>query len=216
MIHSNNKEEGLLSVKAKIDEMWMQDKWNFLKQVNLVIGLVGMIIFLSGSWGAWATTPVSLDDSETVMRMIVKANAKMDLKTLEKYMAADEDTMDFIMVVERKVMPTKAGDSAVEKDLTGLWEIQEEDRVYQATLNAQGNGPYNWQEGRIQTEKLVDRLWSGTWHQKGNDREGGFEVLLSEDGKTAEGAWWYLRVGSQKNIPPREWGGTYKIKRLSP
>ncbi|MDH3771407.1 MAG: hypothetical protein OET79_10550, partial [Nitrospirota bacterium] len=98
----------------------------------------------------------------------------------------------------------------------GEWEIQEEDKAYQATLDAMGNGPYNWQEGRIQTEKVADRLWSGTWHQKGNDREGAFEVLLSEDEKTADGVWWYLRVGTQKNIPPREWGGTYKIKRLSP
>ena len=107
------------------------------------------------------------------------------------------------------------GASLMEVDLSGEWEIQEEDKVYQATLDPQGNGPYTWQEGRIQTEKLMNRLWSGTWHQKGNDREGAFEVLLSEDGTTAEGVWWYVRVGSQKNIPPREWGGTYKFKRVS-
>ena len=49
----------------------------------------------------------------------------------------------------------------------------------------------------------------------GNDREGGFEVLLSEDGTQAKGVWWYLRVGTQKNIPPREHGGTYTWKRLT-
>ena len=104
----------------------------------------------------------------------------------------------------------------VEINLTGKWEIQEEDRAYQATLDAKGNGPYSWQEGRIQTEKVENRLWSGTWHQKGNDREGGFEVLLSKDGKTANGTWWYLRVGTHTNIPPRLEGGTYTMKRLSP
>lgn len=105
--------------------------------------------------------------------------------------------------------------SLVEVDLSGEWEIQEEDKTYRATLNAQGNGSYTWQEGHIQTKQLINRLWSGTWQQKGNDREGGFEVLLSEDGNTAEGVWWYARVGTQKNIPPREWGGTYKLTRLS-
>jgi hypothetical protein len=69
----------------------------------------------------------------------------------------------------------------------------------------------SWHEGRIQAEKVVNRLWSGTWHQKGNDREGGFEVLLSEDGTTADEVWWYLRVGTQNNIPTRKWGGSNKI-----
>ncbi len=278
---------------------------------RLVPLLLGVIVFFCGSWGAWANTPENLDDPETVIRMIVKANAEMDLKTLETHMAADEDTVGYTiggrkyigwkdvkqafeeefsmlsgltidilnlkvwqqgevawfameidynrevqtadgpikktwplrdtgvlsrregtwmlvnwhesmrepikpLTVARKVPPTEAGVNPVEINLTGEWEIQEEDKAYQATLDAKGNGPYNWQEGRLQTEKIVDRLWSGTWHQKGNDREGAFEVLLSEDGKTADGVWWYLRVGTQKNIPPREWGGTYKIKRLSP
>jgi len=276
-----------------------------------MIGLVSMIMVLGGSWGAWAKAPGSLDDPETVIRMIVKANAAMDLKALEKPMAADADTLsntiggckyigwkdvkqafeeEFSMIsgltsdilnlkiwqkgevpwfameidynrevqtadgpikeiwplrdtgvlnhregkwmlvnwhesmgepskplaVERVIQPTEAGANPLEVNFTGEWEIQEEDKAYQVRLDAKGNGPYNWQEGRLQTEKVVDRLWSGTWHQKGNDREGGFEVLLSEDGKTADGVWWYLRVGTQKNIPPREWGGSYKIKRLSP
>ena len=181
-----------------------------LKQAMLLIGLVSMIMFLSGNWGAWADKPENLNDPETVIRMNVKANPEIDLKTLETHMAADEEA------VEREAKPTEAGVNPVEIDLTGMWEIQEEDKAYQATLDAKGNGPYTWQDGRIQTEKVVDRLWSGTWHQKGNDREGGFEVLLSEDGKTAEGVWWYLRVGTHKNIPPRLEGGTYKIKRLSP
>ena len=114
------------------------------------------------------------------------------------------------LAVERVATPTEAGVNPIEIDLTGEWEIQEEDKAYQTTLDAKGNGPYTWQEGRIQTEKVVDRIWSGTWHQKGNDREGGFEVPLSEDGKTAEGSWWYLRVGTHKNIPPRLEGAPIK------
>ena len=115
-----------------------------------------MIIVLSGNWGAWANTPGNPDDPETVIRMIVKANAEMDLKTLETHMAADEEA------VEREVTPTEAGVNLVKIDLTGWWEIQEEDKAYQATLDAMVNGPYNWQEDRIQTEKLAHRLWSGT------------------------------------------------------
>ena len=113
--------------------------------------------------------------------------------------------------MEREAIPTEAELHPVAVYLTGEWEIQEEDKAYHATLDAKGNGPYNWQEGRIQTEKVVDRLCSGTWHQKGNDRKGGFEVLLSEDGKTADGVWWYLRVGTQNNIHPREWGGCIRL-----
>ena len=101
-------------------------------------------------------------------------------------------------------------------DLSGEWEIEEEDKSYQATLDTMGNGPYTWQEGTIVTSQISDRLWSGTWAQKGNDREGEFEVLLSENHESAEGVWWYTRFGEHKDIPPREWGGKYILKRLSP
>lgn len=287
---------------------------NFLKRARFVMALMSMMVFLNGSWETWANTPVNMEDPETVIRKIVKANAEMDLKTLEMHMAADEDTVGYTiggrkyigwndvkksfeeefsmlsgltidilnlkvwqegevawfameidynrqvqtadgpvkktwplrdtgvlnrrdgkwmlvnwhesmrepikpLAVEREASATQAVSKAnlVEVNLAGVWEIQEEDKAYQATLDVKGNGSYNWQEGRFQTEKVEDRYWSGTWHQKGNDREGGFEVLLSEDGKTAEGIWWYTRVGGySENIPPRQEGGTYKIKRLSP
>ena len=298
-------------ITAKANIMPIEKAWKkSLKQARWVI-VLSIIMILNGGWGALAKAPGVLDDPETVIRMIVTANAEMDLKTLETHMAADENTVGYTiggrkyigwkdskqafeeefsmlsgptivilnlkvwqqgevawfpmeidynrevqtadglvkktwplrdtgvlnrrdgtwmlvnwhesmrepvkpLAVEREVQPTESGANPVEINLTGEWEIQEEDRAYQATLDAKGNGPYTWQEGRIQTEKVVNRFWSGTWHQKGNDREGGFEVLLSEDGMTAEGVWWYLRVGTQKNIPPREWGGSYKIKRLSP
>lgn len=103
-------------------------------------------------------------------------------------------------------------------NLSGEWEILEveDDKRYKASLDKSGNGPYTQHGGRFVTTKFADRLWQGTWQQPGNDREGGFELLLSEDGTQAKGVWWYSRVGSQKNIPPREHGGTYQWKRLTP
>ncbi|MCC6141462.1 MAG: nuclear transport factor 2 family protein [Nitrospira sp.] len=102
-------------------------------------------------------------------------------------------------------------------DLSGEWEILEveDDKRYKATLDKSGNGPYTQHGGRFTTTKVADRLWQGTWQQPGNDREGAFELLLSEDGMQAKGVWWYSRVGTHKNIPPREHGGTYQWKRLT-
>lgn len=101
-------------------------------------------------------------------------------------------------------------------DLEGTWEIQEEDRTYVATLDAHGNGPYTHEGGTFTTTTLEGRLWSGKWSQTGNDREGEFEVLLSEDGSTAEGEWWYTRVRAFTHIPARMHGGPYFFKRRSP
>ncbi len=103
-------------------------------------------------------------------------------------------------------------------DLSGEWDILEveDDKRYKATLDKAGNGPYTQHGGQFTTTKFADRLWQGTWQQPGNDREGGFELLLSDDGTQAKGVWWYSRVGTQKNIPPREHGGTYLWKRLTP
>jgi len=108
--------------------------------------------------------------------------------------------------------------AASSTDLSGEWEILEveDDKRYKATLDKAGNGPYTQHGGRFVTTKFSDRLWQGTWQQPGNDREGEFEILLSEDGKEAKGVWWYSRVGTHKNIPPREHGGTYQWKRLTP
>jgi hypothetical protein len=101
-------------------------------------------------------------------------------------------------------------------NLSGEWSIQEEDKSYQAVLDQHGNGTYSWQSGRITTTNFSNRRWQGSWHQPGNDREGGFEVLLSEDGAEARGVWWYTRVGDRTNIPPRQWGGAYVWKRVIP
>ncbi len=102
-------------------------------------------------------------------------------------------------------------------DLSGEWEVVEveDNKTYRATLDRNGNGPYTWQGGRFATTGFNDRRWRGTWSQTGNDREGGFDLLLTEDGLEAKGVWWYTRVGDRKNIPPRQWGGSYVWKRLS-
>lgn len=103
-------------------------------------------------------------------------------------------------------------------DLSGEWEVTEveDNKKYVATLNAKGNGPYTWQNGQFSTTNFNDRRWQGTWKQTGNDREGAFEIVLSEDGTQAKGIWWYVRVGTRDNIPPRQHGGTYVWKRLTP
>ncbi|MBM4139642.1 MAG: nuclear transport factor 2 family protein [Nitrospira sp.] len=103
-------------------------------------------------------------------------------------------------------------------DVSGDWDILEveDDKRYKATLDKNGNGPYTQHQGRFVTTKIEHRLWQGTWHQPGNDREGGFEVLLSEDGNEAKGIWWYTRVDTRKNIPPKEHGGTYHWKKITP
>ncbi len=116
-----------------------------------------------------------------------------------------------------RTVASSTGQPAV-LDLSGEWDILEveDDKRYKATLDKAGNGPYTQHGGRFVTTKYADRLWQGTWQQPGNDREGEFELLLSEDGAQAKGVWWYSRVGNQKNIPPREHGGTYLWKRLPP
>ena len=115
-----------------------------------------------------------------------------------------------------RTVASSTGQSVV-LDLSGEWDILEveDDKRYKATLDKAGNGPYTQHGGRFVTTKYADRLWQGTWQQPGNDREGEFELLLSEDGTQAKGVWWYSRVGTQKNIPPREHGGTYLWKRLT-
>lgn len=114
--------------------------------------------------------------------------------------------------------PVEHIDAPSHFDPSGKWDILEveDDKRYTATFDKNGNGPYTQRGGRFMTNKITNRLWQGTWHQPGNDREGGFEVQLSEDGSQAKGIWWYTRVGAQKNIPPREHGGTYHWRKVTP
>nr|MBA2253305.1 hypothetical protein [Nitrospirales bacterium] len=111
--------------------------------------------------------------------------------------------------------PHTASQVGTPMDVSGAWDIQEEDKTYRAVLDASGNGSYTWQYGTVVTTRIAEGYWEGAWHQTGHDREGGFEVRLSEDGMTAQGRWWYTRVGSRGNISPRQWGGDYRWKRIN-
>lgn len=120
--------------------------------------------------------------------------------------------------LQRTANPDPQPASTETYDLSGEWEVLEieENKTYRATLDQKGNGPYTWQSGQISTSSFKDRRWEGSWKQTGNDREGHFELVLSEDGTQAKGIWWYVRVGKQNNIPPRQHGGSYVWKRLTP
>jgi hypothetical protein len=101
-------------------------------------------------------------------------------------------------------------------NLSGVWQILEEDKSYTATLDKDGNGTYTHDGGKIRTTRVDDRIWEGTWSQTGettgSSREGGFRLVLSQDGSKADGEWWYTRVGDRV-IPPHQHGGTYHFTR---
>ncbi|MBX9660018.1 MAG: hypothetical protein K2X00_15740 [Nitrospiraceae bacterium] len=117
----------------------------------------------------------------------------------------------------RQASHKDSGELTKDYDLSGEWEVLEieENRTYRATLDRQGNGSYTWQGGHYTTTSFQSGRWQGTWKQTGNDREGGFELVLSGDGTQAKGIWWYTRVGSRNNIPPRQHGGSYLWKRVT-
>jgi len=104
---------------------------------------------------------------------------------------------------------------ALALDVSGVWDVAEEERTYQVTVDRTGNGTYNWQNGVIYGSTIEGTRWSGLWKQSGNDREGGFTIELSADGASAKGRWWYSRVGAQV-IPDPDFGGDYTWRKLSP
>ena len=99
------------------------------------------------------------------------------------------------------------------QDLAGVWEIQVSNAVYPLTFDQEGNGTYEWKHGKFLTTSVENGLWKGTWHQRDNDREGGFEIQLSEDLRSGEGNWWYTRIGQDHD--PLNPGGTFRLTRLS-
>jgi hypothetical protein len=114
------------------------------------------------------------------------------------------------------VMSAETADSAMVEtfDLGGEWEYHEDLGATRMALDTKGNGTYAWQNGHVTTTSLSGRLWQGKWMQEGNDREGEFEVVLSSDGREAEGKWWYTRIGTY-HLAPREKGGECWLTRLS-
>lgn len=104
---------------------------------------------------------------------------------------------------------------ALALDVSGVWEVAEEERTYQATVDSTGSGTYTWQNGVIFGSTIEGARWSASWRQSGNDREGGFAIELSTDGASAKGRWWYSRVGTQV-IPDPDFGGDFTWRKLSP
>jgi hypothetical protein len=96
--------------------------------------------------------------------------------------------------------------------LSGEWEYEEGTVLMTLALDDHGNGTYAWKGGSLKTVQLTGDTWVGTWHQTENDREGGFEVKLSEDMKQGNGRWWYTRIGSDRDPPDK--GGSFLLSRV--
>lgn len=99
------------------------------------------------------------------------------------------------------------------EDLAGSWEYKDAAGEGIITLNAEGKGIYEWEEGRFETLSLDNRTWTGLWVQKGNDREGGFKLTFTDEASTAQGEWWYTRIGEDSD--PLQPGGTFRMSRRS-
>lgn len=94
--------------------------------------------------------------------------------------------------------------------LAGEWQY-EEGAVVTLRLDEQGNGTYNWKDGRFETTRFGDHTWVGKWSQKENDREGGFVVKLSSDYTEGDGTWWYIRIG--QDPAPVQRGGSFHLSK---
>lgn len=94
--------------------------------------------------------------------------------------------------------------------LAGEWEYVD-GAVVRLILDEQGNGHYEWKQGRFETQTFIGHTWHGMWFQKENDRDGGFAVEFSQDFSEGEGRWWYSRIGS--DYAPGQKGGTFHLTR---
>lgn len=107
---------------------------------------------------------------------------------------------------------TDPADVADPQVLAGEWEYEEGGVVVSLVLDEQGNGEYAFKGGRFETGALWDHTWTGKWAQVDNDREGGFEILLSSDYSEGEGRWWYTRI--ERDTKPAKPGGRFKVIRV--
>ena len=105
-------------------------------------------------------------------------------------------------------LPSMACQAGVCHVLAGEWEYVDGAAV-QLTLDEQGNGHYDWKDGRFETRTLIDHTWQGMWFQKKNDREGGFTVEFSPDFSEGEGRWWVSCVGADH--APTQKSGTFHL-----
>ncbi len=95
----------------------------------------------------------------------------------------------------------------------GSWRYEDRSGAYVIRIDEHGNGRYPWQKGVFKTGAIEGRRWTGTWHQAGNDREGGFELTLSADFSQAHGRWWYTRIGVDSE--PTKPGGQFSLIRVA-
>jgi len=99
-----------------------------------------------------------------------------------------------------------------EVNVAGTWEYVDGNVTYCLRLNEEGVGDYNWQGGRFVTTSLRKDRWQGRWVQIGNNREGGFQLQLSDNGNYAEGEWWYTRI--EENNSPIQPGGEFALRHV--
>jgi len=98
--------------------------------------------------------------------------------------------------------------------LAGTWAYEEHGKTVLITLNEYGNGTYDWKDGRFMTATYSNGVWKGSWSQGENDRDGGFEVVLSPNKPEGNGRWWYTRIGNDTS--PTQPGGVFQIVRQLP
>ena len=96
--------------------------------------------------------------------------------------------------------------------LAGEWEYEEGGMVVPLRLDRYGNGTYDFKEGSFLTDLLTGHRWTGAWAQRGNDREGGFEISLSSDYSEGEGRWWYTRI--EGDTAPQKSGGRFHVMKV--
>lgn len=111
---------------------------------------------------------------------------------------------------DHHVLPSQLS-NADRSILAGEWEY-EDGGVVVVRLDEQGNGTYEFKDGRFETTQFGEHVWKGKWYQRENDREGGFLVNLSSDYSEGEGTWWYERIGT--DATPSEKGGHFHLSRM--
>jgi hypothetical protein len=112
-----------------------------------------------------------------------------------------------------KSPPVSAAPASIDDfNPVGVWLYEDRLAIGEAKLDENGNGSYPWKGGYFVTKSWVGGVWKGTWHQPGNDREGGFELKLSQDLSFAAGRWWYTRIGD--DLSPDKPGGKVTLTRL--
>lgn len=108
------------------------------------------------------------------------------------------------------ILPSKACQAGDCHVLAGEWEYVDGAAV-RLTLDDQGNGHYDWKDGRFETRSLIGHTWQGMWFQKENDREGGFTVEFLPDFSEGEGRWWVTSIGANQTVTQK--GGTFHLSK---